>query len=163
MVGGRTFSAISAGYEHACGASPGVGAFCWGSNEFGSLGDGTKIDQSAPKALPTDRGVFTAITAGVYHTCALIASGQAFCWGLSNFGQIGDGTLGTPLAPVAVSGGHVFSAIGAGNGHTCAVADDARVFCWGGNGAGQLGDGTTTDRLVPALVSFGSPVTLARP
>ena len=160
--GGRSFALIVAGYEHTCGASTGSGAYCWGSNEDGSLGDGTSTDQLTPKPLTTDRGNFTAVTAGVGHTCALTSDQQAYCWGLNNLGQVGNGTLGTVRTPIVVIGAHTFSAIGAGNGHTCGLGENAQVFCWGANQAGQLGDGTQTDRLAPVLVAFSAAGVIAR-
>jgi alpha-tubulin suppressor-like RCC1 family protein len=144
-------------------ASTGSGAFCWGSNEEGSLGDGTATDQLTPKALTTDFGPFKAVAAGVGHSCALAPGGQAYCWGLNNLGQVGNGTSATPVRSVAVViGGHVFTAIGAGNGHTCGVGEDAQVFCWGFNQYGQLADGTQSQRVAPVLVAFGSATVVDR-
>jgi alpha-tubulin suppressor-like RCC1 family protein len=160
VSGTRTFLYIATGYEHTCGAAPGVGVSCWGSNEFGSLGDGTNTDQLTPKAVPNTGGVFNAVTAGVYNSCAINANGQASCWGGNNYGQVGDGTIQSRLNPTAVSGGRVYTAIREGNGHTCGVAG-GQVFCWGFNRTGQIGDGTTSDRLTPVLVQFTSAIEVA--
>ena len=32
----------------------------------------------------------TAIVSGAYHTCALLTDSSIVCWGLNNFGQLGD-------------------------------------------------------------------------
>lgn len=46
----------------------------------GGLGDGQGTDSNTPVDVTGDH-VFTAISAGDWHTCALEASGQALCWG----------------------------------------------------------------------------------
>ena len=65
---------------------------------FGQLGDGTGwYDQSAYRTAPvavSGGRTFTALVAGVYHTCGLVSGGTAYCWGYNGFGQLGDGTSG---------------------------------------------------------------------
>lgn len=45
-----------------------------------------------------------SIVGGPEHLCALSASGQAWCWGINNHGQLGVGTLADTLAPAASVG-----------------------------------------------------------
>jgi len=42
VVGGITFTSITASGEHTCGLAAGGVAYCWGTNTFGQLGDGTE-------------------------------------------------------------------------------------------------------------------------
>jgi hypothetical protein len=44
----------------------------------------------------------TGLTAGDYHTCAILSDGSADCWGDNHFGEIGDRTTVDRLAPVDV-------------------------------------------------------------
>src|SRR5438093_9846733 len=99
-------------------------------------------------------GVSAQVDAGGFHSCALTAAGQAFCWG-NNRGQLGDGTPFDRLVPTAVAGGLTFAALSAGDGASCGLTPTGAAYCWGFNNSGQLGDGTTTDRLSPTPVAGG--------
>jgi alpha-tubulin suppressor-like RCC1 family protein len=95
-------------------------------------------------------------------TCAVLHDGTVHCWGFNNRGQLGDGSLSTRLAPVAVAGLEDVVGLATGAIHTCALLGNGQVSCWGGNAVGQLGDGTTTDRLVPTpVVGLPSAVAVA--
>ena len=55
------------------------------------------------------------VVTGGFHTCALAPSGQTYCWGLNNNGQLGDNTTTERPTPVAVQQGVVtFTSIAAG-------------------------------------------------
>ena len=96
-----------------------------------------------------------SVGAGSIHTCGLTVTGNAYCWGFNDFGQLGDGSTTGSLTPVLVSGGIRFSSINTKGGHTCGVTSMGDAYCWGENFRGQLGDGTTINRLTPVLVSGG--------
>jgi len=100
---------------------------------------------------------FTTVRGGFGHACGLIASGQAYCWGANDSGELGDGTTTTRAEPVAVAGGLSFESLAAGGGtlqqpsgpplgggFTCGVAQGGKAYCWGRNAEGQLGIGTST-------------------
>jgi alpha-tubulin suppressor-like RCC1 family protein len=90
------------------------------------------------------------VTAGGYHTCALLSSGGVKCWGYNKYGQLGDGSKNDRKTPGQVSGllsGTV--SVSAGGYHTCALSNSASVSCWGVNSSGQLGDGTNDNRVAP--------------
>jgi alpha-tubulin suppressor-like RCC1 family protein len=42
------FSQVSSGGAHSCGVTSDGRAYCWGSNAFGRLGDGTTSDRLTP-------------------------------------------------------------------------------------------------------------------
>ncbi len=93
-----------------------------------------------------------AVTAGGFHTCALLADGTVRCWGLNANGQLGDGTRNDSTTPVTVSLPLSATAVAAGGYHTCARLADGTVRCWGYNYYGQLGNGEAGFHTRPVVV-----------
>ncbi len=143
-------AAISSLHKHTCALTTAGGAKCWGYNIHGELGDGTSINSTEPvTAIGMSSGVVD-ITAGGFHTCALLAGGSVKCWGANWHGQLGDGTKSQSLTPVTVLGlGGPVVDIAAGKFHTCALLATSGVQCWGYNVHGEVGDGTTIERHAP--------------
>ena len=90
-------------------------------------------------------GPATKISVGGDTTCVTVSTGGVKCWGDNGFGQFGDGTASSPVAPVstpsdvsAVSGS---TSIATGGNRTCAVLADTTVRCWGEATFGALGNG----------------------
>ena len=150
--------AITAGggtdYEHTCALTTAGGVKCWGYNYSGQLGDGTQVDRDIPVDVVGLTSGIQAITASGGHTCALTTAGGAKCWGINNFGQLGDGTQDRSRYPGRCGGsdqrhpGHYGR-----RGHTCALTTTGAVKCWGINSSGQLGDDTQVDRDIPVDVA----------
>jgi len=158
------FTSINTGAYHTCAIATTGAAFCWGSNMFGQLGNGSTTWSATPVAVTMPTSVtFTAINAGFTHTCALTASGTAYCWGNNIFGQLGNGSTEDSTTPVAVvmPAGVTFVAIVVSTYHTCALTASGNVYCWGINRTNQLGNGTTTDSSVPLIVTMPTGITFS--
>jgi alpha-tubulin suppressor-like RCC1 family protein len=97
--------------------------------------------------------VFSTLTAGWYHNCALTSVGTAYCWGQNDRGQLGDGSWINRQIPVRVAGALVFAQLTAGVDYTCGRTIGGATYCWGYGGDGQLGDGTAQTRNVPVPVT----------
>jgi alpha-tubulin suppressor-like RCC1 family protein len=105
----------------------------------------TALDPSAE--TPVDQGAIIALSAGQFHTCALLSSGTARCWGQGGRGQLGTdpyafssngAQLEDTVFATNVQGLSGAAAITAGGFETCAVSGGG-VKCWGYNFYGQLG------------------------
>jgi len=157
----RPVRALTAGRAHTCALLDDGRAACWGRNNAGQLGVGTGTQEDvrvtftrdlpegaalpAPQArIVTGRGVgavFTQIDAGHEHTCGILVTGGAACWGNNVDGRLGDGSTTTrfeavPVARLAAG----LTWISAGEYDTCAVQQDGSLWCWGaGLQAGEDG------------------------
>ena len=144
--------AVAAGASHTCAVTTTGGVKCWGLNDRGQIGDATTTKRLAPVDVSGLASGALALALGEHHTCAVMISGGAKCWGDNDDGQLGDSSMTERHVPVSVSSLAGATAIAAGDYHSCAFAGGGMV-CWGYNGNGQLGNGTTTASPVPVGVS----------
>lgn len=157
---GSNIQSATKGENHTCYINSSNGVECWGQNIYGQVGDSTLKAKAVPTAVTGLSSGVLAISAGRYHTCALLNTNAVKCWGQNGNGQLGDNSTTNRNAPVDVSGLTNVTAISAGRYHTCALINDGSVKCWGYNSYGQLGDNTTTSKLTPtSVVSLGLTVT----
>lgn len=91
------------------------------------------------------------------HVCAAHVDGRLYCWGDSEFSQLGPGSTGDDVPePVLVPLPPVID-VACGGAHVCALVESGEVWCWGANGFGQLGGepGIRPDPTpVPGLEAF---------
>jgi Regulator of Chromosome Condensation (RCC1) repeat protein len=75
--------AIATGDFHSCALTSRGGMKCWGANNEGQLGNGSRTERHTPvDVIGLQSGVST-IAAGVQRSCAVTSAGAAMCLGLS--------------------------------------------------------------------------------
>lgn len=99
-------SASGIGVNHACGIQTGGGAYCWGDNQYGELGINSDISYvTSPTVLSTTTPLlgtsWTTLVAGPNMTCGTRNTGNVYCWGLNQYGRLGDPNFGLYITPVS--------------------------------------------------------------
>lgn len=147
---------LTLGRTHACALLEGGIARCWGEGRFGALGLGnTNIvgdDEFPSDVPPLDLSNLVAIAASDgdsprgfadprhgHHTCAMLATGELYCWGDGQLEVLGTGTsdiIGDDEPPHAAGAVELDAEIAefvVGGAHSCVRLVDGTVRCWGFN------------------------------
>ncbi|HEY6829549.1 MAG TPA: hypothetical protein VI259_21980 [Gemmatimonadaceae bacterium] len=131
--GAPLYTEINSHGAHTCGLLPGGIAQCWGRNG-GNLGNGTTQHTAHP--VTVNGGPYLQISGGRLTTCALDFSNVAWCWGLNQRGEVGDGSGAASIVPQLVATNVTFREIDASWVHSCALTTSIHpvsdVYCWGG-------------------------------
>jgi len=117
-------------------------ATCWGWNANGQLGNGSTTHTVVAVPVTGIDGSTLATTAvsvagGKTHSCAVMADGTVKCWGLNDYGQLGNDSTSNSSVPVSVvvidgkSPGATAVRVSLGMTSTCAQMADGTVRCWG--------------------------------
>ena len=87
-------------------------------------------------------------------SCAVASSGQAYCWGSNDEGQLGTEPFDINNVPeyysltaVAVPGVTDATTIAVGGAHACVIVRSGDVWCWGADSSGQIGNGAPTNNI----------------
>jgi alpha-tubulin suppressor-like RCC1 family protein len=156
---GRTAASVSAGNFHTCVLLDSNNIKCFGRNGSGQLGYGnTKSRGDNPGEMGDNlrtvnvgyRRTVKAVSAGYYHTCAILGNNTLKCFGRNGSGQLGygdtvnhgdnPGEMGDNLLVIDLGTGRTAKAVSAGLNHTCAILDNGSVKCFGNGNLLGLGD-----------------------
>ncbi len=136
----KTVIAISAGGGSNLALCSDGTLAAWGYNEFGQLGNNTKVNSLVP-ILVNRTGVLagktiTAVSAGMYHGLVLTADGVLAAWGDNLGGQLGNNSTTKSSLPVLVDrtgvlAGKTVHAIETGYSNNLAYCSDGSLVTWG--------------------------------
>jgi len=159
---------LSPGVESACAVLADGTLWCWGGNQYGTIGVGPEGDDSCiftgdhvacrfkPVQVEGLRNV-VQVSSGERYTCAVERDDSVWCWGRNDDGVLGHapGTSGDHMCPANLDGGPDAEpcnatpqrvpglsavTVATSTDHTCVIEADASVDCWGSNSSGGLGD-----------------------
>lgn len=147
---------ISTGWGNTCILLINGNVRCWGANTNYEAGDTTQAvynDSTAVNDLnnltmPVTEPA-TGISTGVQHTCIILTSGKAKCWGLAFLYRLGNGSQAPNIdfasAPEINFLPRKITQIATGMDFTCVLLDDGNMKCWGSGiigGTSALGYGS---------------------
>ncbi len=132
--------------DHTCALTAGGVVLCWGRNDSGQLGDGTRSAIGRGRALPAAVAGLEGVSwVAVQDSTCVDSAGVVMCWGA--------GALGGSLAPRVAAVPRFTAALAMGGGHWCALSPTGSLTCEGRGTSGQLGDGSVHDAI--AVVAGG--------
>lgn len=159
----HNFKEVVAGFKFSCAITFDGIVYCWGSNNYGQIGNGAAAAGSSvnsPYSTWSDmQNPAIGVSLGQYHACLTTTLQEAWCWGDTGNGKLSIGSTGsiakTPVQAL-VSANNPFigiTQVSAGNSNTCFLNNKNEVYCAGPNTNGQLGDGTSVSKNYATLVS----------
>jgi alpha-tubulin suppressor-like RCC1 family protein len=139
----------------------GPGAYGWGSDSYGVLGNGPTLtrNQLMPSPIAGGPGLTSwgGLSSGQYAACGVGSNGTGWCWGYDQWGNLGNGSLGASESPTPVdsSGGRParWLTIKSGGEFACGLATNGAAWCWGHGMNGRIGNGANSDQPSPAAVN----------
>jgi alpha-tubulin suppressor-like RCC1 family protein len=150
---GRRPRSVALGDYTTCTAEMNGDVYCFGSNGGHALGTGEDARRrSTPQRLTGLSGA-VQVSAGRNSTCAVLSTGEVYCWGEWEGGMVRPDRQrsGTPTPSKLEGLADVVQMTGAYE-DGCAVSRDHSLRCWGVNVSGTVGDGTTDFRPEVTLV-----------
>lgn len=164
VAGEHRFASLSAGFGFTCGITTAGRLLCWGSNVDGLLGNNRREQcgdvqpvacSSAPVEIPAPESM-RQVSSGTSHACAVGVSGNVYCWGANDHGQLGRVGPGVTVPqPVTVEGVERFANVSSGGIETCAISTTNVLYCWGADARSTRLTGLSPDEVRPRRVATG--------
>ena len=124
VLGGHRFRLVGVGRDHSCGLDVDGRAWCWGSNIFGELGNGSPADAREETRVPiavAGEHRFATLSVGSFHTCGLATDGGLWCWADM------DRRI---RAPRQIHSDVRLASVYASQQDACGLTHGGQVYCW---------------------------------
>lgn len=136
---------VDVGRATACAVTNAGDVLCWGDARGAGVNTTGNLLTPARTLSGAQGGdVFLKnvdqIGVGWNRTCALVTTGNVFCWGDGSSSSLGHGLMEQKLTPVKVLGGEQgglylenITQLSCGFNHACAISSSRELYCWGSN------------------------------
>lgn len=88
----RRIVTIATSQDNTCAVADDGRVHCWGSNLRGVSGANLEAEMTIPIPLMMGEELATTVGLGSFHGCFRTTTGDDYCWGWNNHGQLGDPT-----------------------------------------------------------------------
>lgn len=139
---GHAWKQLDVGLTYTCALDADGSLWCWGHNQGTNSGAGNPFGAGIVDAYVPTRvgsGPWQTISTHTFHTCAIDAAAELWCWGRASDGQIPPADAEVEPAPLDVAGN--VARVSAGKFTTCFITFDGQLQCAGQNDHYQLGAG----------------------
>jgi alpha-tubulin suppressor-like RCC1 family protein len=133
VFGDHSFTSISVAEVHQCALTAAGEAYCWGQNDQGQLGNGTRLDPAnvEPQRVAGDLRFSVFATLGFPNaTCGLTTGNDLYCWGAFAPSAVSSRLGDRRAAPFHLLPGQKFRALSPVLNSMCAVTFDETILCW---------------------------------
>jgi alpha-tubulin suppressor-like RCC1 family protein len=89
---------LAVGGQESCTVRDDDQVYCWGRNNYGQIGDHSRVDRLIPMAVTLPEKI-NQLSVGGSFVCALGQSGQTYCWGADDLEQAGAFSINPTLTP----------------------------------------------------------------
>jgi alpha-tubulin suppressor-like RCC1 family protein len=151
-----SFTDLAMTKNSTCAISSLNDVYCFGNNQYGELGSGSKAKNSTiPEKIMNLK--LSSISAGLNHYCGIVlnaseSDNKMVCWGDNSFEQTGSIIPFNP-SPVKIKNSARFLSVALGQNTSCAVSKDNKAYCFGSNAHGIISkDKNTQFFLLPLQV-----------
>lgn len=135
------WKSISSGDQFVLAVREDGTLWAWGANNYGQLGNGSKLESSTPMQVGNENN-WTRVIAGPRNSFAFKNDNSLWGWGDNANYQLGIGHNQMQLSPVLI--GYNWKVISPATSHTLAIRNDGTLWGWGNNSNLQLGVGLGT-------------------
>jgi len=122
LSGGNVWKFVACGANHTAAIKLDGTLWIWGMNDHGQLGDNSNTPRSSPVQTISGGTNWKYVACGFRHTAAVKVDGSVWCWGLNDFGQLGDNSITKRSSPVqTIAAGTAWKQVSCGYTRTGAV------------------------------------------
>jgi len=147
----RGWVTLSSGGNHSCGIKKENNIskiYCWGNNEYGTLGTGANNNSSIPVEINTENENWVNLKSSGNISCGLKQIGEnrkLFCWGKNEwFNVISSSDKSIFNIPTEIEHQLFYKEFALSDNKICAIIEDEgvnKIYCWGDinvTGRGQI-------------------------